>query len=130
MRGRNHRNNNGGPKTAIKKETEANRSQCSNEHVKLQEIGVLKISLESKGLLAYIFSQPKTWFFTVDQACKDNRIGRKKMYRILRELISKGLCERELERGLNNTFSSTNYTFRTNKKINSPITNSKSSSLI
>ena len=57
-----------------------------------------RLSVEAKGVLAFLLSRPHKWQVRLDHIGRTLRIGRKKMQRIFRELISAGYVTREQQR--------------------------------
>jgi len=57
-----------------------------------------RLSIEAKGVLGYLLSRPHKWSVRLEQVASTLRIGRKKLQRIFRELISAGYVTREQQR--------------------------------
>ncbi len=54
-----------------------------------------RLSAEAKGVLGYLLSRPHNWHVRLDHVGRTLLIGRKKLQRIFRELISAGYVSRE-----------------------------------
>jgi hypothetical protein len=57
-----------------------------------------RLSIEAKGVLGYLLSRPHKWSVRLEQIGWALRIGREKLQRIFRELISTGYVTREQQR--------------------------------
>ena len=57
-----------------------------------------RLSIEAKGVLGYLLSRPHSWQVRLDHVGRTQRIGRKKLQRIFRELIGAGYVTREQPR--------------------------------
>ncbi|MPZ38769.1 MAG: hypothetical protein GEU95_12025 [Rhizobiales bacterium] len=57
-----------------------------------------RLSIEAKGVLGYLLSRPHKWSVRLEQVGWTLKIGRKKLQRIFRELISTGYITREQQR--------------------------------
>jgi hypothetical protein len=57
-----------------------------------------RLSIEAKGVLGFLLSRPHNWQVRLDHVGRTLRIGRKKLQRIFRELISAGYVTREQQR--------------------------------
>ena len=57
-----------------------------------------RLSIEAKGLLGYLLSRPNKWSVRLEQVGRTLNIGRRKLQRIFRELISAGYVTREQRR--------------------------------
>jgi hypothetical protein len=57
-----------------------------------------RLSIEAKGVLGFLLSHPHNWQVRLDHVGRTLRIGRKKLQRIFRELISAGYVTREQQR--------------------------------
>ncbi|MCI0598581.1 MAG: hypothetical protein L0Y60_03510 [Beijerinckiaceae bacterium] len=57
-----------------------------------------RLSIEAKGVLGSLLSRPHKWQVQLDHVGRTLRIGRKKLQRIFRELISTGYVTREQRR--------------------------------
>lgn len=57
-----------------------------------------RLSIEAKGVLGFLLSRPHKWQVRLDHVGRTLRIGRKKLQRIFRELISAGYVTREQRR--------------------------------
>jgi len=57
-----------------------------------------RLSVEAKGVLGFLLSRPHKWQVRLDHIGRTLRIGRKKLQRIFRELISAGYVTREQQR--------------------------------
>jgi hypothetical protein len=57
-----------------------------------------RLSIEAKGVLGYLLSRPHKWSVRLEQVGWTLKIGRKKLQRIFRELISTGYVTREQQR--------------------------------
>jgi hypothetical protein len=57
-----------------------------------------RLTIEAKGVLGYLLSRPHNWQVRLDHVGRTLRIGRKKLQRIFRELISAGYVTREQAR--------------------------------
>jgi hypothetical protein len=73
-----------------------------------------RLSIEAIGTLGYLLSRPPNWSARHGHLKKTLRLGRQKFDRVMRELISAGYAERDIEqpRDKNNQFSSYNYVIR------------------
>jgi hypothetical protein len=73
-----------------------------------------RLSIEAKGLLAYLISRPNNWTVRHSHLHKELGIGRDKLQRILRELIRAGYLERDDEqpRDDDNQFAAYHYICR------------------
>ena len=56
------------------------------------------LSIEAKGVLGYLLSRPNKWSVRLEQVGRTLNIGRRKLQRIFRELISGGYVTREQRR--------------------------------
>ena len=56
------------------------------------------LSIEAKGVLGYLLSRPNKWSVRLEQVGRTLNIGRRKLQRIFRELISAGYVTREQRR--------------------------------
>ena len=54
-----------------------------------------RLSIETKGVLAYLLSRPRTWSVRQENVGRALNVGRKKLQRIFRELIGAGYLSRE-----------------------------------
>lgn len=54
-----------------------------------------RLSIEAKGVLGYLLSRPHNWQVRLDHVGRTQRVGRKKLQRIFRELIGAGYVTRE-----------------------------------
>jgi hypothetical protein len=57
-----------------------------------------RLSIEAKGVLGFLLSRPHDWQVRLDHVGRTLKIGRKKLQRIFRELISAGYVTREQQR--------------------------------
>jgi site-specific DNA recombinase len=57
-----------------------------------------RLSVEAKGVLGFLLSRPHKWQVRLDHIGRTLRVGRKKLQRIFRELISAGYVTREQQR--------------------------------
>ncbi|MCI0601254.1 MAG: hypothetical protein L0Y60_17410 [Beijerinckiaceae bacterium] len=57
-----------------------------------------RLSIEAKGVLGFLLSRPHKWQVRLDHVGRTLRIGRKKLQRIFRELITAGYVTREQQR--------------------------------
>jgi hypothetical protein len=57
-----------------------------------------RLSIEAKGVLGFLLSRPHKWQVRLDHVGRTLKIGRKKLQRIFRELISAGYVTREQRR--------------------------------
>jgi hypothetical protein len=57
-----------------------------------------RLSIEAKGVLGFLLSRPHNWQVRLDHVGRTLRVGRKKLQRIFRELISAGYVTREQQR--------------------------------
>jgi len=72
-----------------------------------------RLSIEAKGVLGYLLSRPHSWQVRLEHVGRTLRIGRKKLQRIFRELISAGYVTREQPRtAVANRFSEMDYVVR------------------
>lgn len=72
-----------------------------------------RLSVEAKGVLGYLLSRPHKWHVRLDNIGGTLLVGRKKLQRIFRELISAGYVSREQRRMANaQRFGRTDYVVR------------------
>jgi hypothetical protein len=57
-----------------------------------------RLSVEAKGVLGYLLSRPHKWRVRLDYVGRTLKVGRKKLQRIVRELIGAGYIIREPQR--------------------------------
>jgi hypothetical protein len=57
-----------------------------------------RLSVEAKGVLGYLLSRPHKWQVRLEHVGHTLKVGRKKLQRIFRELISAGYVTREPQR--------------------------------
>jgi predicted transcriptional regulator len=57
-----------------------------------------RLSIEAKGVLAYLLSRPNKWAVRLEQVGRILNVGRRKLQRVFRELISAGYVTREQRR--------------------------------
>jgi hypothetical protein len=57
-----------------------------------------RLSVEAKGVLGYLLSRPHKWRVRLEHVGRTLKVGRKKLQRIFRELISAGYVTREPQR--------------------------------
>jgi hypothetical protein len=57
-----------------------------------------RLSVEAKGVLGFLLSRPHAWQVRLEHIGRTLRVGRKKLQRIFRELISTGYVTREQQR--------------------------------
>lgn len=57
-----------------------------------------RLSIEAKGVLAYLLSRPNKWSVRLEQVGRIQNVGRRKLQRVFRELISAGYVTREQHR--------------------------------
>ena len=57
-----------------------------------------RLSVEAKGVLGFLLSRPHAWQVRLEHIGRTLRVGRKKLQRIFRELISAGYVTRERQR--------------------------------
>lgn len=79
-----------------------------------------KISLEAAGLLGFVLSLPDDWVFNLKWLCSKRNIGRDKAQRIVRELIDRGYCARDQERGDKGRHAPVEYRFSDDPAALSP----------
>lgn len=56
------------------------------------------LSMEARGLLCFVLSLPDNWTFHLNWLCKDQKIGRDRAQRLVRELLANGYCVRHQDR--------------------------------
>jgi hypothetical protein len=85
-----------------------------------------RLSIEAKGVLGFLLSRPHKWQVRLDHVGRTLRIGRKKLQRIFRELISAGYVTREQRRILDDQrFAEMDYVVRdVSKPLSQPVDNS------
>jgi hypothetical protein len=57
-----------------------------------------RLSLEARGALAFILSHPADWRFSLEWLCREQGVGRDKVRRLIREMVSADYCIRSQER--------------------------------
>lgn len=57
-----------------------------------------RLSIEAKGVLGYLLSRPNKWSVRLEQVGRTLKVGRRKLQRIFRELISAGYVTRDQRR--------------------------------
>jgi predicted transcriptional regulator len=57
-----------------------------------------RLSIEAKGVLAYLLSRPNKWSVRLEQVGRILNVGRRKLQRVFRELITAGYVTREQRR--------------------------------
>ena len=57
-----------------------------------------RLSIEAKGALGYLLSRPNKWSVRLEQVGRTLKVGRRKLQRIFRELISAGYVTRDQRR--------------------------------
>jgi hypothetical protein len=85
-----------------------------------------RLSIEAKGVLGFLLSRPHNWQVRLDHVGRTLRIGRKKLQRIFRELISTGYVTREQQRILDDQrFGEMDYVVRdVPESLSHPVDNS------
>jgi hypothetical protein len=85
-----------------------------------------RLSIEAKGVLGFLLSRPHKWQVRLDHVGRTLRIGRKKLQRIFRELISASYVTREQRRILDDQrFGEMDYVVRdVPEPLNHPVDNS------
>ena len=85
-----------------------------------------RLSIEAKGVLGFLLSRPHNWQVRLDHVGRTLRIGRKKLQRIFRELISAGYVTREQQRILDDQrFGEMDYVVRdVPEPLSHPVDNS------
>jgi len=85
-----------------------------------------RLSIEAKGVLGFLLSRPHKWQVRLDHVGRTLRIGRKKLQRIFRELISTGYVTREQQRILDgHRFGEMDYVVRdVPEPLSHPVDNS------
>ena len=72
-----------------------------------------RLSVEAKGVLGFLLSRPHAWQVRLEHIGRTLRVGRKKLQRIFRELISAGYVTREQKRILDgHRFGEMDYVLR------------------
>ncbi len=72
-----------------------------------------RLSVEAKGVLGYLLSRPHKWRVQLDYVARTLNVGRRKLQRIVRELISAGYVTREQQRfGAGHRFGALDYVVR------------------
>lgn len=75
------------------------------------------IDLDCKGLHVYLLGKPNNWEVNVKHIMREFRVGRKKVYRILNDLIAAGYCKRVQDR-THGAFDSCTYEIYETKQQN------------
>ena len=57
-----------------------------------------RLSIEAKGVLGYLLSRPNKWSVRLEQVGRTLKVGRRRLQRIFRELISAGYVTRDQRR--------------------------------
>jgi hypothetical protein len=70
-----------------------------------------RLSLEARGVLAFILSHPSDWHFSMDWLCREQGVGRDKARRIIKEHVAFGYCVRSQERTATGSWGAITYTF-------------------
>lgn len=85
-----------------------------------------RLSIEAKGVLGFLLSRPHKWQVRLEHVGRTLRIGRKKLQRIFRELISAGYVTREQRRILDDQrFGEMDYVVRdVSEPLRRPVDNS------
>jgi hypothetical protein len=86
-----------------------------------------RLSIEAKGVLGFLLSRPHKWQVRLDHVGRTLRIGRKKLQRIFRELISAGYVTHEQRRILDDQrFGEMDYVVRdVSEPLSRPVDNSQ-----
>lgn len=69
------------------------------------------LSMEARGLLCFVLSLPDNWTFHLTWLCRDQKLGRDKAQRLVRELITNGYCVRHQGRTDNGRMGALEYWF-------------------